>query len=108
MEIKDIKKKTSVVVQRTNIVRELALEKWNYHYHQLIYVLGSNFGYYWNHNLPDYLINQDKNSFILTEYRRHLAAYKIQKWWKSKYWSPHTQVGIKRFNREYDKLYSDM
>ena len=32
------------------------------------------------------------------------ASNKIKKWWKKIYWSPKTKVGIKRFNRECEKL----
>ncbi len=32
------------------------------------------------------------------------ASNKIKEWWKKIYWSPKTKVGIKRFNRECQKL----
>jgi hypothetical protein len=32
------------------------------------------------------------------------ASNKIKQWWKKIYWSPKTKVGIKRFNRECEKL----
>jgi len=32
------------------------------------------------------------------------ASNKIKEWWKKIYWSPHTKVGIKRFNKECQKL----
>ena len=51
---------------------------------------------------------------VCVEYRRETdymqydyyvdASNKIKQWWKKIYWSPKTKVGIKRFNRECDKL----
>ena len=32
------------------------------------------------------------------------ASNKIKQWWKKIYWAPKTKVGIKRFNRECEKL----
>ena len=62
-------------------------------------------------------INKTINQFIYwvcyeTRYKTDYMQYnyyvdasnKIKKWWKKIYWSPKTKVGIKRFNRECEKL----
>ncbi len=46
---------------------------------------------------------EEENEFMHYDYYVD-ASNKIKKWWKKIYWSPKTKVGIKRFNRECQKL----
>lgn len=45
----------------------------------------------------------DETDYMQYEYYDN-ASNKIKQWWKKIYWSPKTKVGIKRFNRECQKL----
>ena len=47
----------------------------------------------------------DKEKFIINKYRKYLAAYKIQQWWKKITLSPHTEIGRRFINKKYDELF---
>lgn len=51
-------------------------------------------------------LNTHKDSFFLDYYRRYMAAYKIQQFWKKCIMNPHCKIGCNHFNLEYDKLYN--
>ena len=60
----------------------------------------------WNWRLIH--VNQfpkEKESFIEDAYKKYLAAYKIQQWWKHITMSPHYAIGRKFINRNYDELF---
>lgn len=46
----------------------------------------------------------DKQEFCLAEYRRYLAAYRIQQWWHKLRLDYQHPVGIRRLEREYNEL----
>ncbi len=46
-----------------------------------------------------------KQDFITNEYRRYLAAYRIQQWWHQIQSDPRHPLGIRRLEREYAKLF---
>lgn len=48
----------------------------------------------------------NKNNFYLSYYRRYLAAYKIQQFWKKILYNPHHRIGKKYINLQYDKLFT--
>tara|TARA_A100001015_G_C15026858_1_gene730980 strand:+ start:1202 stop:1522 length:321 start_codon:yes stop_codon:yes gene_type:complete len=48
----------------------------------------------------DYEKNPDR--YQIEEYRRYLAAYKIQLFWKSIIYNPHHHIGKKFINKMYD------
>ena len=50
---------------------------------------------------------KDKELFIEQEYRKYLAAFKIQQWWKHITISPHTKIGRKFINSKYDELFNE-
>ena len=50
---------------------------------------------------------KDKELFIEEEYRKYMAAYKIQQWWKGITMSPHTEIGSRFINKKYDKLFNE-
>ena len=45
------------------------------------------------------------DSFFLQYYRKYMAAYKIQQFWKKWILNSHTKIGSQHFNQEYEKLY---
>lgn len=50
-------------------------------------------------------LNAQKDSFFLDYYRKYMAVYKIQQFWKKWILNPHTKIGSHHFNQEYEKLY---
>ena len=48
---------------------------------------------------------KDKELFIEEEYRKYLASYRIQQWWKHITMSPHYAIGRKLINKKYDELF---
>ena len=42
---------------------------------------------------------------MIEEARKYMAIYKIKKWWKEIYYSPHTKVGKKRLIKSYDAMF---
>lgn len=57
--------------------------------------------------LSSHDFNISKQTFYLAEYRRHLAAYRIQQWWHHIREDPRHPVGIRRLEREYDALFNN-
>ena len=49
---------------------------------------------------------EEEQAFYLAEYRKHLAAFRIQQWWYRIRLDPRHPVGIRRLEREYDELCS--
>ncbi len=50
----------------------------------------------------------EKQAHRISEYRRYLAAYRIQQWWYRIRMDPRHPVGIRRLEREYDELYESV
>ena len=48
---------------------------------------------------------KEKELFFKESYRKHIASYKIQQWWKEITMSPHYKIGRKFINRKYDNLF---
>ena len=48
---------------------------------------------------------KDKKLFIEEAYKKYLAAYKIQNWWKHITMSPYYKIGRKFINKKYDNLF---
>ncbi len=57
--------------------------------------------------LASHDFNISKQTFYLAEYRRHLAAFRIQQWWRLIREDPHHPVGIRRIEWEYDALFNN-
>ncbi len=55
-------------------------------------ILNGNLGTYWK-------------DYFVAEYRRHLAAFRIQQWWHKLRLDPRHPVGIRRLEREYLELF---
>ena len=51
--------------------------------------------------------DEDRDKLIETEARKHMAIYKIKKAWKKCYYSPQTEIGRRRLNRDYNNLFGD-
>ena len=49
--------------------------------------------------------NKEKEDFIIEEYRKHLAAYRIQNRWKNARVNPYCCLGLNKINRDYDQLF---
>ena len=47
----------------------------------------------------------DRHRFIAREYRKYLAAYRIQQWWHRLRLDPRHPVGRRRLDREYTELF---
>lgn len=62
---------------------------------------------YYDFYCTDYLPKCDKerNEFIISNYRIHLAAYLIQQAWKNARINPYTELGKRKINRDYDEMY---
>ena len=58
--------------------------------------------WYWISRNP---FNQAKQDYIIQEYRRHLASYRIQQHWHRIRSDPRHPVGMKRLEREYAELF---
>jgi len=48
---------------------------------------------------------KEKELFIEDAYKKYLATYKIQQWWKNITMSPHYKIGRKYINKKYDELF---
>ena len=48
---------------------------------------------------------KDKQIFYEEGFRKYLAAFKIQQWWKKILFSPYTKVGKRYINKKYDELF---
>ena len=46
--------------------------------------------------------NKDKELMLEIEYRKHLAAYKIQNKWRDARVDPNCKIGINKINRDID------
>ena len=69
------------------------------------YYYGGKENYYYH--LPQLAyFKYNKNNFYLSYYRRYLAAYKIQQFWKKILYNPHHRIGKKYINLQYDKLFT--
>ena len=49
--------------------------------------------------------NKNKELCMIEEARKYMAVYKIKKWWKKIYYSPNTEVGKRRLDKNYDDLF---
>ena len=60
----------------------------------------------WNWNsISRKTFQKDKESFIEEAYKKYLAAYKIQNWWKHITMSPYYAIGRKFIDKKYDELF---
>ncbi len=50
---------------------------------------------------------EEEEAFYLAEYRKHLAAFRIQQWWYRIRLDPRHPVGIRRIEWEYDALFNN-
>ena len=48
---------------------------------------------------------KNKELFMIEEVRKYMAVYKIKKWWKEIYYSPHTEIGKRRLKKSYNDLF---
>jgi hypothetical protein len=51
-----------------------------------------------------HLFTREYRKFQVSQYRCHLAAYRIQQWWHQIRSNPYHPIGRKRLEREYDEL----
>ena len=51
--------------------------------------------------------DKEKELFFKETYRKYLAAYKIQQWWKRITMSPYYAIGRKFINRKYDEVFNE-
>ena len=60
----------------------------------------------WNWgNISMNKFEKDKELFIEEAYKKHLASYKIQNWWKHITMSPYYKIGCKLINKKYNDLF---
>ncbi len=53
-----------------------------------------------------HLFTREHREFLVSQYRKHLAAYRIQQWWHRIRLDPRHPVGRRRLEREYDVLFA--
>ncbi len=51
-----------------------------------------------------HLFTREYREYQVSQYRKHLAAYKVQQWWHQIRSNPYHPIGRKRLEREYDEL----
>jgi hypothetical protein len=61
-------------------------------------------GMNWDH-ISRSLFETERTNHKLVEYKRYLAAYRIQQWWHRIRLDPHHPVGRRRLEREYEALF---
>ena len=91
-------------IDRTCKYRNNTLLKWHEKYWNFITVENPDkpWDWYW---IQFNTYAKSKWYFISQEYRRYLAAYRIQQWWHRIRLDPRHQVGKKRIEREYSELF---
>ena len=86
-------------------------KSWDYHYisrnkHIMIEFIKNNINKKWDwFELSKNTFTKEKEIFNDNQYRRYMAAYKIQQWYKSIILSPHYKIGRKMINLKYTALF---
>ena len=71
-------------------------------------IIRENLDKHWNwNNISRKTFQKDKESFIEDAYKEHLAAYKIQQWWKHITMSPYYKIGRKFIDRDGQALFNE-
>jgi hypothetical protein len=93
----------STRMERTKIYRYDCNDKWSNYYFRFI---NDNIDKEWEwFELYRNTFTENKDAFNDKEYRRYMAAYKIQQWWYKITMSPDYKIGRKFINLKYNQLF---